>query len=122
MRVESSVTAISWIPSEAIEGVTELPFEAGIFHYDAPPPDHLDESTLEQLHAADAFREANHLRAWIDVKDGKITGFDHASRSLIGVTRLKAGPFQATFPAISMPVLRPDLKGGKKPSDQAARA
>lgn len=108
MRIESSVTAISWIPSEAIEGVTKLPFEAGLFHYDAPPPDHLDESTLDQMHRHDAFREANQLRAWIDVKDGKIGGYDHAGRSLIGVTRLKMGPLQASFPAISMPVLRPE--------------
>ena len=108
MRIESSTTAISWIPSEAIEGITKLPFEAGLFHYDAPPPDQLDESALDRLHKEDAFREANHLRAWIDVTDGKITGYDHAGRSLIGVTRLKAGPFHAAFPAISMPVLRPE--------------
>ena len=30
MRIESSVTAISWIPSEAIEGMPKLPFELGI--------------------------------------------------------------------------------------------
>ena len=75
MRIESSITAISWIPSEAIEGITKLPFEAGLFHYDAPPPDQLDESALDRLHKEDAFREANHLRAWIDVTDGKLTGY-----------------------------------------------
>ena len=30
MRVEGSVTAISWIPSEAIEGLPKLPFEVGV--------------------------------------------------------------------------------------------
>jgi hypothetical protein len=39
MRVESSVTAVSWIPSEAIQGMTRLPFEMGLAHYDEPPPD-----------------------------------------------------------------------------------
>jgi hypothetical protein len=36
MRIESSVTAISWIPSEAIEGMPKIPFEMGIGHYDEP--------------------------------------------------------------------------------------
>ena len=39
MRVESSVTSISWIPSEAITGMTKMPFEMGMAHYDPPPPD-----------------------------------------------------------------------------------
>ncbi len=38
MRIESSVTSVSWIPSEAIEGLPKLPFELGIGHYDEPPP------------------------------------------------------------------------------------
>ena len=41
MRIEGSVTAISWIPSEAIEGLPKLPFELGVGHYDEPPPDRL---------------------------------------------------------------------------------
>jgi hypothetical protein len=43
MRVEGSVTAISWIPSAAIEGMPKLPFEMGMGHYDEPPPDRLGE-------------------------------------------------------------------------------
>ena len=43
MRIESSVTAISWIPSDAIEGMPKLPFELGVARYDAPPPEHLEE-------------------------------------------------------------------------------
>ena len=38
MRIESSVTAISWIPSEAVEGLPKLPFTMGMAHYDDPPP------------------------------------------------------------------------------------
>ncbi len=34
MRIEGSVTAISWIPSEAIEGMPKLPFELGVGHWD----------------------------------------------------------------------------------------
>lgn len=36
MRIEGSVTSISWIPSEAIKGVTKLPFSMGVAHYDDP--------------------------------------------------------------------------------------
>ena len=39
MRVESAVTSITWIPSEAISGMPKLPFEMGVAHYDEPPPD-----------------------------------------------------------------------------------
>ena len=72
MRVEKSVTAVTWIPSEAIEGMPKLPFEIGMTSYDDPPPDRLGSGQLELLRDQDAFREANELRAWIEVDDGKI--------------------------------------------------
>ena len=59
-RHESSVTAVSWIPSEAIEGLSRIPFELGVTHYDQPPPDRLED--LEELRKTDRFREANELR------------------------------------------------------------
>jgi hypothetical protein len=64
-RYESSVIAVSWIPSEAIEGLSKVPFELGVTHYDQTPPDHLDD--LEELRRTDRFREANELRAFIEV-------------------------------------------------------
>ena len=64
MRVESSVTSISWIPSEAIAGMTKMPFEIGMAHYDPPPPDVIED--LEALRLADRFRFANRLSAWIE--------------------------------------------------------
>jgi hypothetical protein len=39
MRIDSAVTSISWIPSEAVAGLTKMPFAGGIAHYDDPPPD-----------------------------------------------------------------------------------
>ena len=78
MRIEGSVTAISWIPSEAIEGLPKLPFELGIGHYDEPPPDRLEPGDLGRLRDADRFREANELKAWIEVEDGTIV--DHGYR------------------------------------------
>ena len=66
MRIESAVTSVTWIPSEAIEGMPKLPFELGIAHYDEPPSETL--GNLDKLRDADAFREANELRAWIEAK------------------------------------------------------
>ena len=40
MRIQSKVTSISWIPSECVEGMTKLPFEMGVAHYDPAPRRH----------------------------------------------------------------------------------
>ena len=110
MRIESSVTAVTWIPSEAIEGMPKLPFEMGVAHYDDPPPDRLDD--LDALHRADAFREANELRAWLEVEDGRITAHGLEGRGLIGVTRLKLAGREIPFKAVQYPVLRPEPEVG----------
>ncbi len=55
MRVEGVVTAVSWIPSEAVAGaVLRIPFEVGLAHYDDPPPDVLVE--IDSFLAADRAR------------------------------------------------------------------
>jgi hypothetical protein len=110
MRIESSVTSITWIPSEAIEGMPKLPFEVGVAHYDDPPPDRIDD--LNALRDADAFREANELRAWIDVQGGKITDYGYRGRGLIGVTRLKLAGREASFPAVKFPLLQAEPEIG----------
>ena len=107
MRIESSVTSISWIPSEAIEGMPKLPFELGIGKYDEPPPDRLEEGDLERLRDADRFREANHLKAWIEVEDGQIVGHGHAGSGLVGSTTFRLGLKDITIPGIAFDVLRP---------------
>ena len=64
MRYESSVTSLSWIPSEAVTGSMKAAFESGLAHYDNPPPDELTpagEDSLAALQAADRFRFANHF-------------------------------------------------------------
>ena len=66
-RFEHSVTSLSWIPSEAVEGGTRLAFDAGFTHYDPPPPERIED--LEALRVADRFRFANVLRAWIEVDE-----------------------------------------------------
>lgn len=105
MRIQAAITAISWIPSEAIAGATKLPFESGIAHYDPPPPDVIED--LEELRQADRFRFANQLRAWIEVKDGRIVDYGQSGNGLIGSTTLRLGPKRAVFQAVALPDLQP---------------
>ena len=51
MRLESSVTSLSWIPSEAVAGVNKPMFEMGVAHYDDPPPDVIED--LDALRDSD---------------------------------------------------------------------
>lgn len=104
MRIESSVTSLSWIPSEAVEGLPKLPFTFGVAHYDDPPPDRIDH--LETMHRADLFREANELKAWVEVEGDKIVDHGHTGRGRIGLTRLKLGPKEIAVPAVAMPTLQ----------------
>jgi Cyclic nucleotide-binding domain len=110
MRIESSVTSISWIPSEAITGMTKMPFEAGVTHYDDPPPDIIED--LEALRAADRFRFANELRAYLDVEDGKIVGYGQIGGGRMGVTKVRAGRREIAFAAFGLPDLQPEPEVG----------
>ncbi len=111
MRFQSSVMSISWIPSEAIEGVTKMPFEMGVAHYDDPPPDHID--SLDALRDADRFRFANELTAWIEVEDGRITDFGQDGGGQIGATTLRLGGRGMTFAAVAFPDRRPQAVTGE---------
>ena len=105
-RIESSVTAVSWIPSEAISGPSKIPFELGVTHYDEVPPDHLDD--LEELRTTDRFREANELRAFIEVEDGRIVNAGHIGQGHIGATTVRVGPAAMRFPAVHLPDIQSD--------------
>jgi hypothetical protein len=111
MKIESSVTSLSWIPSEAIEGTTRLPFEVGMAHYDPPPPDEL--GSLDALREADRFRFANQLSAWIDVRaSGEIASAGYSGGGQIGSTTVRLGPFSHVFQAVSLPDIQRDLEYG----------
>ena len=105
-RFESSVIAISWIPSEAIDGLSKVPFELGVTHYDQVPPDQIED--LEELRRTDRFREANELRAFIEVEDGRIVGYGHLGQGHIGATTVRVGPSAIRFPAVHLPDIRPE--------------
>lgn len=105
MRIESAVTAVTWLPVEALEGLPAVPLQLAIAHYDDPPPEMLGD--VDELRRADAFREANELRAWIEVDEGGIVGYGHAGRGIAGYPRVELGARQVAFPGVELPVLRP---------------
>jgi Cyclic nucleotide-binding domain len=111
MRYESCITALSWIPSEAITGGTRVAFDAGITHYDDPPPGELGD--IEALRAADRFRFANVLRAWIETDDsGEITGSGYSGEGLMGSTTVRLGGVHYRFQPFQLPLLQRDPERG----------
>jgi Cyclic nucleotide-binding domain len=113
MRYETSVTSLSWIPSEAVTGSTRLAFDAGIGHYDDPPPSEI--ADVEQLQAADRFRFANVLRAWIEVgDDGTITDAGYSGGGLMGATTVRLGALRYRFQAFKLDDLQraPEHRSG----------
>jgi hypothetical protein len=115
MRHESCVTSLSWIPSEAVTGTTRVFFDAGFTHYDEPPPAVLGD--IEELRAADRFRFANVLRAWIDVDEsGRITTGGYGGGGLMGATTIRLGSLSRTFQAVALPDLRREPERGRAQS------
>ena len=109
MRIESSVTSISWIPSEAIAGMTRIPFEAGVTHYDDPPPDEWKD--LDSVLGPEGARFANDLHAWIDVEDGRIVG-TASGAGRVSDTLVRLGGMEVLMEAIGFPDLRPEPVAG----------
>lgn len=111
MRVASSVTSLSWIPSEAVTGLNRAVFDSGVAHYDEPPPDAIDD--LTELQRTDRFRFANRLSAWADIEDGTIVGAGYAPESagMMGATTVRVAARAATFAAPALPDLRAEEWG-----------
>ena len=107
MRIESSVTSVSWIPSEAVAGMaTKSPSRRGSPITTSRPATSSRTSTNWQRQGR--FRFANRLRGWIDVEGGRIVGHGQSGSGLICSTLLNLGKKQATFEAVALADLHPD--------------
>ena len=117
MRVEGSVTSVSWIPSEAVAGMTKGAFKVGFSHYDDAPPDDIGPdipATLEALRAADRLRFANHLAAFAEfADDGSVVDAGYRGGGMIGSTTVRLGK-RFTVAAVSLPdrQLEPEIGDG----------
>jgi hypothetical protein len=109
MRIDASATAITWLPFEALERVHAVPLELAVAHYDEPPPEVVP--NLDELRGRDAFREANELRAWVEVDGDEIVDYGQTGRSLLGDgPELEAQ--QVSFAAVEFPVIQPEPELG----------
>lgn len=109
MRFQSQVTALSWIPSEAITGAVRTTFDMGITHYDEPPPEALTDpdADLEMLRRADRFRFANALRAWIEVDNhGTITRSGYSGAAVMGSSTVRVAHLSHSFEAVALPLIQ----------------
>ena len=107
MRIERSITTVSWIPSDLLEGMGKIATRMKLAHHDPPPPDSLGADTsaaIDELRVNDRFRFANELRAYIEVDDdGHITGCGYFGGGVIGATTIGLGVGSITIPAVSCP-------------------
>ena len=103
MRFERSVTSISWLPSQAVQGIVSLPFELGVTRYDLPPPDRIED--LEKMAEQGAFRFANHLNAFIEVERGQVVSWGHLGKGMISGSEVHFGPARLRFTPLLYPVL-----------------
>jgi Cyclic nucleotide-binding domain len=111
MRIESSVTAITWLPFAALDRLPELPIGIAVAHYDEPPGEVLGD--LDAWRDADRFREANQLQGWIEVENGEIVDYGREGRSVVTGAGLDLDASQIAFPAIEFPVIRPEPEVGR---------
>ena len=105
-RHNSSITVVSWIPSEAIDGLPSLPFQAGVTHIDDPPPDRLDD--VEALLGSQKLRFANRLAGYVEVDERGIVGYGSEGGGLMGDSLITVGGRRLLLPGISLPDLKPD--------------
>ncbi len=105
MRIASSVTSVSWIPSEALTGPWRLPMDIGVGHYDDPPPDQL--ADIATFVAADRCRFANELATWIEVDaSGRITDAGYDGAGHVGSTSARLLGRTLTIPGVGYPLLQ----------------
>jgi hypothetical protein len=110
-RHEGVVTSLSWIPTEAIEGAQRLAFDSGITHYDPPPP--TEGIDLQELQAADRFRFANELRAFITVDgNGRIADCGYQSGGVMGSTLVNLRAVRHRFQAVQLPDIQREPERG----------
>ena len=120
MRLESSILSISWIPSEVLPDLPASVFDRGVFHYDPPPPELVDD--LDALRRQDRFRFANELTAWVEVDAGRVVAHGSQGALHMGATRVSVLGRDIVIPAVGLPVLRaePDVREDRVTFTQTA--
>jgi hypothetical protein len=100
------LTSVSWIPWQAVTGPARIPFDRGVTHYDAPPPDTW--ADLDSVLGPEGARFANDLRAWVDVEDGTIVRYGQGGGGRLSSTQVRLGRMRVLVDAVGYPELRPE--------------
>ncbi len=116
MRIERSVTTVSWIPSDLLEGMGKMATRMKMAHHDPPPPDSLGPdvpAVIYDLRVNDRFRFANQLRAFVEVDDREsIIGHGYCGGGFIGATTVGLGVGSITIPAVQLDDLQREPEVG----------
>ena len=116
MRIERSVTTVSWIPSDLLEGMGKMATRMKMAHHDPPPPDSLGKdvpAAIDELRVNDRFRFANELRAYIEIDDhGGIIGHGYCGGGVIGATTVGLGIGSISIPAVQLDDLQREPEVG----------
>ena len=106
MRIERSISTVSWIPSDLLEGMGKIATRMKMAHHDPPPPNEIGPdvpATIEQLRIDDRFRFANQLRAFVELdEEGRITDCGYCGGGDIGATTVGLGVGSITIPATKL--------------------
>src|SRR5207248_3537056 len=87
MHIDSSITAVSWIPAGSVTGLARVPFSLGL--------------------TRGSIREVNRLEAWIEVRDERIVDAGYGGPGgFVGSTRLDLGFTEVQVPGRARPLLR----------------
>ena len=89
MRIESSVTSVSWIPSEAVTGRRAEGHVRDRRHPLRRPAARRRSTTSRSCARPGAFRFANHLAAWVEIEDGRIVDAGYSGGGLMGPTTVR---------------------------------
>ena len=103
MRIEQTVTTVSWIPSEAVTGHEQGDLRERV-HALRRAAARRARRPRRRWAPTDTFRFANRLHGWIDVDDGRITDCGYVDGSVMGATTVRLGKKDlARFQAVDVP-------------------
>ena len=112
MRLESSVTSVSWIPSEAVTARAQGHVR-GRRHALRRSAARRDRRPRGAGAPRRRFRFANHLAAWVEVEGGKIVDAGYSGGGVHGTHHRAPRPTAPTFEPVPLPDIRHEPEIGE---------